>query len=586
MAQVDRLIGTAIGNYTIASRLGAGGMGQVYEAVQPAIGARVAIKVLHADASDPTTARRFLREAQAVNKIDHDGVAKIIDAGYTADGRPYLVMEFLDGVSLAEVTAGGTKLPLGTACKVMSDVLGVLGAAHAEGIVHRDLKPHNIFLTRSGRTVVLDFGVAKLLEADAPVSLTLTGAIVGTPAYMAPEQIQGEAVDGRADLYAVGVVLYELVTGRRPFEADQTGELLHAHVARRPPPPRAIRPDVPEAIQAVLISALAKEPDDRFQAAEAMRSALLQAAVGLPVGPVPLPARKERPNTRPPAEAPTRPLRAPSADDAAPTRNARPGFAGGPGRSPGGPRSNAEGVAQYDERPRTEDSAALAATRLVIATDTGASTSSSAPPPGASSAVPRSRRPVVIVAILAVIGIGVAFAVGMALGRGGGERRSDPTPTAAPIEADATPIGRVVGSAALLRDAAPATADQPPLEDLDQLPLAPPIDERLLRRRLHPADLPPHAIELLRRADVGAQRQLARLIEQLPIDETLIDRKMDRIRERVAGLRLVRDAELRDIANRNVRFAEEYRRDGDLLAANERLFTAEWWLTRRTTPPW
>jgi serine/threonine protein kinase len=272
LAPVEAVLGRAAGNYTLVAPIGSGGMGEVFRAVNPTIEAVVAIKVLHANATVGADAARFLVEARAVNRVRHDGVAKILDGGYLDTGRPYLVMELLDGESLSDLLER-TRVDLANALRIIDDVLAVVATAHASEIVHRDLKPANVFLTRSGRTIVLDFGVAKLLDGTA--TLTRTGAMIGTPAYMAPEQIQAHPIDGRADIYAVGVMLYELLAGVRPF-AGSTFEVVKDHIQRPPPP---LPGDLPRALHEVVSRALAKSPDARYANATAMRQAL--AATGL-----------------------------------------------------------------------------------------------------------------------------------------------------------------------------------------------------------------------------------------------------------------------------------------------------------------
>ena len=285
LAEAEAALGRAAGNYTLVARIGSGGMGEVFRAINPAIEAEVAIKVLHANATAGTDAARFLIEARAVNRVKHDGVAKILDAGYLETGRPYLVMELLDGESLADLLER-TRVDLASALRIIDDVLGVVAAAHAAEIVHRDLKPANVFLTRSGRTVVLDFGVAKLLDSSA--TLTRTGAMIGTPAYMAPEQIQAHPIDGRADVYTVGVMLYELLAGTRPF-AGTSFEVVTDHIQRPPPPLPA---ELPPALHQVVDRALAKAPHDRFKNALAMRQALAAAGNFAPSHSRPLAARR------------------------------------------------------------------------------------------------------------------------------------------------------------------------------------------------------------------------------------------------------------------------------------------------------
>jgi serine/threonine-protein kinase len=263
---VDGLLGRPAGNYTLVKQIGAGAMGEVFHGINPALDAHVAIKVLQATGSD---ADRFLTEARAVNRVQHEGVVKIQDGGYLDIGRPYLVMELLDGESLEQLLARTKRPPPARALKIIDDLLDVIAAAHAAGIVHRDLKPANVFLTRTGRTLVLDFGVAKLLDGSG--SVTRTGAMVGTPAYMAPEQIHAGTVDGRTDVYAAGVILFELLAGTRPFHGSTSFAIAQAHVSQ--PIPR-LPGDVDARLQRVIDDALAKQPDQRFASARAMRDAL------------------------------------------------------------------------------------------------------------------------------------------------------------------------------------------------------------------------------------------------------------------------------------------------------------------------
>jgi serine/threonine-protein kinase len=277
--ETDPLIGSTAGNYTLEGRLGSGGMGDVYRGVQRIAGARVAVKILHAVVTrDVEAAKRFHVEAQAGNRIEHPGVIKVIDAGLLRDGRPYLVMPLLEGSSLADHLQGTPRLPVVEACGIAIDVLDAVGAAHAKGFVHRDLKPPNVFLTNEGRVVILDFGVAKLMSSDSPARLTRTGTAIGTPYYMAPEQIKEQLVGPPSDVYAVGVVLFEMLCGRLPFEGPSAFEVMAGHLEKRPPPPRALRPDIPIPVQEVILSALAKKPERRFTNAGAMRDALRTAS--------------------------------------------------------------------------------------------------------------------------------------------------------------------------------------------------------------------------------------------------------------------------------------------------------------------
>jgi serine/threonine-protein kinase len=280
----DVLLGTTIGVYRVARLLGIGGMGRVYKGVHPTIGSRVAIKVLSRECSDRRDlVDRFFAEAKAVNLIRHESIVNVLDLATLPDGRPYIIMEYLDGAPLASLIDYGIEhqaaLPLGGIARLAAEVLDALGAAHAKGIVHRDLKPDNVFVAPSGRPKVLDFGIAKLTDVNN--ASTRTGSLLGTPHYMSPEQAAGRAVDHRADLYAMGVILFECATGQKPFLAEALFDLLRMHVEAPPPSPRALRPDMPPELERVILTALAKAPDQRFASANAMSLALQHATAQL-----------------------------------------------------------------------------------------------------------------------------------------------------------------------------------------------------------------------------------------------------------------------------------------------------------------
>jgi serine/threonine-protein kinase len=281
----DGLLGAAIGAYRVARLLGVGGMGRVYKGVQPQIGSRVAIKVLSRECADRRDlVDRFFSEARAVNLIRHEAIVNVLDLASLPDGRPYIIMEYLDGAPLAaaiESASHGGPLPLGSIARLAVEVLDALGAAHAKGIVHRDLKPDNLFVTPSGRPKILDFGIAKL-QPELGGSATRTGALLGTPHYMAPEQAAGRAIDHRTDLYAMGVILFECATGHKPFLGNSLFDVLRKQVDAPPPRPSSLRPDLPTALEQVILAALAKPPEQRWQSAQAMSLALQQATAPLP----------------------------------------------------------------------------------------------------------------------------------------------------------------------------------------------------------------------------------------------------------------------------------------------------------------
>jgi serine/threonine-protein kinase len=281
MPQSDPLIGQTIGSFRVEKIVGEGGMGRVYLAMQPTIGSRVAIKVLAGFAAQSELAvERFFAEARAVNLIRHEGIVDVLDLGKLEDGRPYIVMEYVDGAPLSSFIAKRRALPVGPLARVMIEVLGALQAAHDKGIVHRDLKPDNIAITPGGHAIVLDFGIAKLAPDQQQHALTETGIVLGTPRYMAPEQAADQDIGPATDLYSIGVILYEGMAGRVPFQGRTAFELFTAHVEQTPAPPRSLRPDLPEAIEAVILRALAKRPAERFPSAKAMAEALRAAIDG------------------------------------------------------------------------------------------------------------------------------------------------------------------------------------------------------------------------------------------------------------------------------------------------------------------
>ena len=299
-ARARSLLGLAVGTYKVDRILARGGMGEVYVARHPAIGREVAVKVLAAEAaSSPQLVERFFAEARTVNVIRHENIVEVIDLASLPDGRPYLIMELLQGESLATRLRKQKQLELAEAGAIMLPVLDALGAAHAAGIVHRDLKPDNIYITRrKGRIEpkVLDFGIAKLTDRASRGGVsqaTGTGLLLGTPLYMAPEQAAGRTkdLDGRSDVYAAGVILFEMLCGRPPFVGDAYGEILVAHITEAPPGPRALRPDLPEGVSAVVEKALCKKREQRWQSARLMAAALRRAlaAAGVPARDLPEP---------------------------------------------------------------------------------------------------------------------------------------------------------------------------------------------------------------------------------------------------------------------------------------------------------
>ncbi len=272
--------------YKLEERLGGGGMGDVYRAQHMLAGRTVAIKLLRRDyTGDQDLTRRLFLEAQAVNKIRHPAIVDVLDAGFADDERPYVVMEYLEGASLAQALSRVGRLDLATALAVVLPMLGALDAAHRHGIVHRDLKPENVYLADVDgevRVKLLDFGIAKVLDTPSDASpRTNTGVIFGTPDYLSPEQASGEVnLDGRSDLFAVGTVLFELLTGRRPFEAQTAIATAYRIVHVQAPTLASAGVSVPPVVQVALDTALAKRPDDRYSTASSFADALAPVVPG------------------------------------------------------------------------------------------------------------------------------------------------------------------------------------------------------------------------------------------------------------------------------------------------------------------
>ena len=281
------MIGQRLNNFEIVRLVGEGGMGAVYEAEHPVIRRKVAVKVLRRElAVDGVLVRRFINEARATNEIRHPGIIEIIDVGMFPDGVPYLIMEMLEGESLARRLERLHWLSLDTALDFALQAASALFAAHSHGIVHRDLKPDNIFLVDDQRFVgrelvkILDFGIAKLRGdlSTNPVDTKL-GSVIGTPAYMSPEQCRGipDAVDHRTDIYSLGVILYEMLCGEPPFVAPGPGDLMMMHMTMAPVPPSERRPDVPPSVEQVVLKMLAKHRDERFDSMADFAAALGRA---------------------------------------------------------------------------------------------------------------------------------------------------------------------------------------------------------------------------------------------------------------------------------------------------------------------
>ena len=289
------MIGKTLGHYRVVEKIGAGGMGEVYRARDERLERDVAVKVLPAGTlADGSARKRFRKEALALSKLNHPNIATVFDFD-TQDGVDFLVMEHIAGLALSEKLGAGPLAEKEIARLGMQMAEG-LAAAHAQNVIHRDLKPGNLRLTPDGRLKVLDFGLAKLLrpapdEAVTAESLSQSqlGAAAGTLPYMAPEQLRGEEVDARTDIYAAGCVLYELATGQRPFPVTQGPKLIDAILHQSPVPPRDLNPHVSPGLETVILKALDKEPDRRYQSARDLRADLDRLAAGLTVAATPRP---------------------------------------------------------------------------------------------------------------------------------------------------------------------------------------------------------------------------------------------------------------------------------------------------------
>lgn len=329
------------GRYVLQAPLGEGGMASVHRAHDTVLGRTVAVKTLHADlARDASFRERFRREARAVAALSHPNIVAVHDSGEDSgpDGPvPYMVMEYVQGRSLRELVrdhasrSPAAGIPLDRALTVTAAVLDALACSHRQGLVHRDIKPANVMTTADDAIKVMDFGIARALQSDG-TAMTRTGTVLGTPQYLSPEQALGQPADARSDLYSAGCMLFELVTGRTPFDGESTMSVLYQHVQQPAPAPSSFNPSVPAAVDRVVARALSKAPSDRYESAEAMAEDVRRIA-----------ASPGRP------AAPAATVTATTVDATAPTVTADPGGSGrtgGPaGTGDGGTDGLADGVA-------------------------------------------------------------------------------------------------------------------------------------------------------------------------------------------------------------------------------------------------
>ncbi|MEU6661574.1 protein kinase [Streptomyces sp. NPDC046821] len=285
-----RYAGRAVagGRYQLRDLLGEGGMASVHLAYDSVLDRQVAIKTLHTELGREQAFReRFRREAQSVAKLTHTNIVSVFDTGeddLNGMTTPYIVMEYVEGQPLGSVLdadiAHYGAMPTDKALKITADVLAALEISHEMGLVHRDIKPGNVMMTKRNVVKVMDFGIARAMQSGV-TSMTQTGMVVGTPQYLSPEQALGRGVDARSDLYSVGIMLFQLVTGRLPFEADSPLAIAYAHVQEEPVAPSSINRSVPPAVDALVARALKKNPNERFPSAEAMRDECLRVAQSL-----------------------------------------------------------------------------------------------------------------------------------------------------------------------------------------------------------------------------------------------------------------------------------------------------------------
>src|SRR6266404_9537611 len=288
------LIGQTISHYLMVEKIGGGGMGVVYKAKDTRLARFVALKFLPEDvAHDPHALERFRRESRAASVLNHPGICTIYDIG-EQDGRAFIAMEFIDGETLRS-HIHGKALPPEEILKLGTQIAEALDAAHAEGIIHRDIKPANIFVTKRGQTKVLDFGLAKLVSkglasanadfgGESPDSNSIVGIISGTPSYMSPEQIRGDGLDPRTDIFSLGLLLYEMATGRQAFSGGTGGIIIEAVLMRSPVPARTINPDIPPRLEEIIDKALHKDRDQRYQHAADLRAELQRLERGVDSG--------------------------------------------------------------------------------------------------------------------------------------------------------------------------------------------------------------------------------------------------------------------------------------------------------------
>lgn len=301
-------IGKTLGSYGIVDEIGSGGMAIVYRANQPSLGRQVAIKVLSPElARDKVFRERFLREARTIAQLAHPNILPVYDSGQDPEtGALYFVMQLVEGGALSQRL--GQPMEVEAAVRITAQIARALDYAHKRGLIHRDVKPANVLLTPDGHPLLSDFGIARMMDGT---HLTQTGVSLGTPAYMSPEQARGGLVDHRTDIYALGVMIYEMLSGQLPFKSDTPVGMLHQHAFVAPPPLHILRPDLPKSLEKVIMRALAKDPNQRYASAGELADALEGALTGKWQLALPKVTLRPAPRPTPPlgqALAPTAPM--------------------------------------------------------------------------------------------------------------------------------------------------------------------------------------------------------------------------------------------------------------------------------------
>jgi serine/threonine protein kinase len=415
------MIGTTVGKYRIVDKLGRGGMGTVYKAVDQTLDREVAIKVLNPDLTDADLLKRFRGEAVTLARLNHPGIATIYELHHQ-DDELLMVMEFVRGETFHDLSDRLGPLAPPQAAHLCMQVLDALGHAHRGGVVHRDLKPANLMITEGGVVKVMDFGIARVLGSE---HFTHGGYMMGTPAYMAPEQVLGREIDGRADLYSVGVVLYRLLSGHLPFKADTAISMVQMQISEAPTPITTFRPDLPDWCKAIIDRSLAKSPSDRFQSAEEFRAALIAPVTPQALGEMPTLSTPSPPglpldlDMTVPHRTPT-PMRTSSAIPAVPGNTVRPGT---PVTSPIQPAVSAPPTPTNTPLPEKTTTVVLGRTHLMV-----------------------------LAALLVIVAAGIALLAVAAL-RGA---RASSSPQTSAVESVASPAAPAGTAPAAATDASPA----------------------------------------------------------------------------------------------------------------------------------